>query len=448
MKMDLITGRRVFQHSLVIGTTLFTCAALQANDDQYKSQGGPATSERGEKGAHANKSEEFVQKVLQCGQMEIQMGQLAQQKAQNQQVKDLGAALVRDHTQSNQKLQQIAQQSNVQTSKGHDAHADKADKHQKTLDSLKNQSGAEFDKAFVTHAIKDHKKSIGHFEKCQKDVQEPQLKAFIDETLPKLRQHLQMAQTAARAVGVDEAKITMDIESETDAAAGAPATGVSGANDQSDRKDSTIQNNNRLESPRGSLESSREYRLNGAADSTASGTINQNNAAISADAQVGDNSIDADVDANVDVDRKDLDVQADLNADDDDRKVFQKGDGKVLGLSTSKGDGKILGIIPAPGRNRDSSSDSSAEVDTRVDTDNDTASGAPGVAETGRSGSVELRFTEAPAAVKQALRDQGLSEDTARLKKMTVYEAEVNGKKIHVTEDGKVYQHGKNDSSR
>ncbi len=42
---------------------------------------------------------DFVQKAAQGGVSEVEMGKLAQQKAENQQVKDFGARMVQDHTQ-------------------------------------------------------------------------------------------------------------------------------------------------------------------------------------------------------------------------------------------------------------------------------------------------------------------------------------------------------------
>src|SRR5262245_24757679 len=90
--------RGVVTHSLVLATSFLTCTALQADQTDKP---------------HSEKAETFIQKALSGGQMEIQMGQLAQQKAQSQEVKNLGGALVRDHTQANQRLQQLATSKNI-----------------------------------------------------------------------------------------------------------------------------------------------------------------------------------------------------------------------------------------------------------------------------------------------------------------------------------------------
>jgi putative membrane protein len=191
MKMDLLLGRRVFRNTLVLTTTVLTCTALQAKDDTDNDKDKPhrtgATAEHHADKGGAMTAEKFVQKAMAGGQMEVQMGQLGQQQAQNQQVKQLAATLVKDHTEANQRLEQIASTKNITVDKTGGEHA----KHQKHLDKLKGQSGTEFDKEFVRMALKDHKKDIAEFEKCQSQVNDPELKSFITQTLPKLRQHLQ-----------------------------------------------------------------------------------------------------------------------------------------------------------------------------------------------------------------------------------------------------------------
>jgi putative membrane protein len=349
MKMDLLLGRRVFRNTLVLATTLVTCAALQANEHEDKKAGDKAHKEHADKGGPMS-AEKFIRKAQAGGQMEVQMGQLGQQQGQNQEVKNLAATLVRDHTKANQKLQQIASTKNITVDQKGEEHA----KHQKHLDQLKSKSGAEFDKEFVRMALKDHKKDIAEFERCQRQTTDQELKSFISETLPTLRQHLQMARTAARAVGVDEASIAAEVDEEDASAAGAAGGTVSGTREGQGRS---------LDRPRSSLD--------GASDIDGSGTINQNNPSVKAEGSISDKEISTDVDTDVDVES-------------DGKKVFQKGDGKVLGLPTSKSDGKFLGIIPNPRANNEKDKGVEVEADVDTDTDNNAVGGSAKV-ETGSS---------------------------------------------------------------
>jgi putative membrane protein len=384
--MHLNWGRRVLKHSLLFTTTIFTCAALQAEDHEK----------------HGNKAEKFIQKAAKSGQMEVKMGQLAQQKGQAAEVKSLGSALVRDHSAANQKLQQLAKAQNIRledhtpstdvtrrdstdvSAREHaKADADKHAKHQQAMDDLQNQSGAEFDKAFVKMAIKHHKKDVKEFEQARSEVNDPQLKAFIDETLPKLRNHLQMAQSAARTVGVDESTIAADVDVDSDSGAlGAPATGTRGSDKPSSPASNPDANKNRSSFDQNN-------RFDGATQTDASGTIENNNPRANLDANIGDKEISADAD----IDRTDDGIVADVDADvdtDDDGKLFQKGDGKVLGLPTDKNDGKFLGIIPNPRANNnddvDVDVDDDASIDTEVNVDRDeTSVGTSATSETGSS---------------------------------------------------------------
>lgn len=365
MKNNLILGRRVFQNGLVIATTFVTCTALQAEDgakieSDIQVNSAPGAGQSSQKGQSSQQVQKFVEKCMASNQMEIQMGKLGQQQGQNPQVKALADALVRDHTQAQQKLQQIASTKSItQDHKGGDHQ-----KHQQHLDKLKGQTGAEFDKEFVRMALKHHKKDIQEFEKAQTQLNDTELKSFITETLPKLRQHQQMAQAAAKTVGVDEANIAADVDIDTDTSVGGAPAAESGPREKSPIVDRST------DRPRSSLD--------GASDTDASGTINQNNPSIEADAKIGDGDLSASADADVDVD-----TEADVDADTD-NKIFEKGDGKVLGLPTDKNDGKFLGIIPNPRADKDADADASVEADVDVDTDDAAVGGAASV-ETGKS---------------------------------------------------------------
>jgi putative membrane protein len=358
MTMTSHLGKRVLKHSFIFTTTLLTCTALQADHNDQ----------------HGDKTHQFIQKAAMGGQMEVQMGQLAEQKGQAQEVKSLGATLVRDHTQANQRLEQLASSKNITLDKSswsdtssttgarstdttsasatarteHTPNTAHAAKHEhKELDKLQSQSGAEFDKTFVRMAIKDHKKDISEFEHARTDVTDPEIKAFIDQTLPKLRNHLQMAQNAARVVGVNESSIAADREDDTSSNAGAPAAGAVGT--RGSDKPSSPASNPDLNKQSSSYSSD---RLNGASDSAVSGTVRQNNPSADLNANVGDRSISASAEADK------ADQSASVSTDTTTTKKH-----KIF--STDKNDGKFLGIIPDP-HNKDRHKGASAGADVNV----------------------------------------------------------------------------------
>jgi putative membrane protein len=63
------------------------------------------------------------------------------------------------------------------------------------IEKLGKKSGQEFDRDFVRNVgIKAHEKDIRTFQDASKDVKDAELKAFVDKTLPSLREHLAAAQ--------------------------------------------------------------------------------------------------------------------------------------------------------------------------------------------------------------------------------------------------------------
>lgn len=131
----------------------------------------------------------FIQDVAGSGMYEVEVSRLAAERATNPEVKSFASKLVEDHQNANNELVQLANAKKVELPA-----APPRGKRQ-AVEKLGKLSGAEFDKRFMEEVgIKDHKADIKKFEKASKDVKDPQLKAWVDKTLPHLREHLAMAQ--------------------------------------------------------------------------------------------------------------------------------------------------------------------------------------------------------------------------------------------------------------
>ncbi len=170
----------------LIGTGIVR-AADPASDSSTKSSSGKADL------SHTDKK--FIKEAAEGGMAEVEMGKLGQEKAQNAELKQFAQKLVQDHEQANQQLQQIAQQKGVELDK------EISKKNQRMLDHLRGLSGAEFDRMYVEHMVKDHQKDIKEFEKAANKGEDSDVKGFAQQTLPKLREHLQTAENLAGATG-------------------------------------------------------------------------------------------------------------------------------------------------------------------------------------------------------------------------------------------------------
>jgi putative membrane protein len=135
----------------------------------------------------------FIEKAAKGGVAEVELGNLAQQKAQNQQVKDFAARMVQDHSKANEELKSIA------SAKGVAVPAEMDKSVLKEKEKLEKLAGAKFDREYMSHMVKDHKKDVKEFANEAKNAKDGDVKNFAAATLPTLQEHLKLAQAAERA---------------------------------------------------------------------------------------------------------------------------------------------------------------------------------------------------------------------------------------------------------
>jgi len=133
----------------------------------------------------------FLKEAADGGMAEVELGQLASEKASSGDVKQFGQRMVEDHGKANSELKQLATQKHV------DLPAEPSAKHQATKARLEKLSGDQFDKAYMTDMLKDHKQDVAAFEKESKSAKDPDVQSFAAKTLPTLREHLKQAQSLA-----------------------------------------------------------------------------------------------------------------------------------------------------------------------------------------------------------------------------------------------------------
>jgi putative membrane protein len=138
--------------------------------------------------ATSGDDKDFVSKAGMAGLAEVQMGNLALQKAQNADVKAYAQRMVTEHSASNAELAQLA------TVKGLALPTELGGEHKSGLEHLNSLSGAEFDRAFMQHMVADHRSAVSLFESATTTARDADIKAFADKTLPVLREHLAQAE--------------------------------------------------------------------------------------------------------------------------------------------------------------------------------------------------------------------------------------------------------------
>ncbi len=143
----------------------------------------------------SNVDQTFVREVAEANLIEVELGRLANEKADNVRVREFGQKMVQDHTDANRELQQIAR------GQGIEIPTTLPQNLRRHVDELSRLNGAEFDRKFISKMVEDHQKVIQKFETVGRNGQNGAIREFANETLPHLREHLHMAKEIQGQLG-------------------------------------------------------------------------------------------------------------------------------------------------------------------------------------------------------------------------------------------------------
>src|SRR4051794_15569224 len=140
------------------------------------------------------KDKSFAQEAAMGGMAEVELGKLAQQNAQNDDVKQFGARMVQDHSDANQQLMTLL------TAKDFSVPQQLDEKHRRAMDRLSKMRGAEFDRAYMRDMVEDHDTDVKKFRQQAQHGNAADLKAFAQKTLPVLEQHQKLAHDLSKSM--------------------------------------------------------------------------------------------------------------------------------------------------------------------------------------------------------------------------------------------------------
>lgn len=147
-----------------------------------------AEGEKEQRGQLSEKDYKFVSEAARGGMAEVELGQLAKQKATDQNIRSFGEKMMADHKKANEELKQIVAR------KGAVLPATLSHHENSTIEKLQKATGADFDKEYAAAMVKDHKTDVKEFEKAAQSSDDPDIKAFAQKILPTLQEHLRMAE--------------------------------------------------------------------------------------------------------------------------------------------------------------------------------------------------------------------------------------------------------------
>ncbi|NRF38007.1 DUF4142 domain-containing protein [Pedobacter foliorum] len=128
----------------------------------------------------------FLESAAIGGNMEVEMGKLAESKSTNPRVKEFASRMVKEHTKTNINLQKLADKKKIKIPTTIPA----AD--QNHLNEIAKLPGAEFDKHYMGMVVKDHVKTLDLF-KSATTYGDIDVRRFAARTLRMVEDHYKVA---------------------------------------------------------------------------------------------------------------------------------------------------------------------------------------------------------------------------------------------------------------
>jgi putative membrane protein len=158
---------------------------------------GVAVPGMGSSTAPAVADQAFVRAIMESDAAEVQLGQLAQEKSQSDDVKQFGEKMVENRKRLDDQFLPIAKELEVSQPK------EPSKKDKQLIAKLGTLSGPQFDEEYIKAVVKGHEKDVKDFKSEAQSAQDPNVQqaAKLDE--PVIEQHLQAIEQIAQAHKVD-----------------------------------------------------------------------------------------------------------------------------------------------------------------------------------------------------------------------------------------------------
>lgn len=141
----------------------------------------------------------FLQHAAAGQQSEIDLGQLAIQKAANELVKEFGTKMVADHQKARDEVQQLASDGGV----GLESQPNQS--HKQTRAQLAKLSGKEFDRAYIMAMLHEHTKELRELTQHSLVETHEEVRKWAAGAVPVVKEHLTQATTIASSLGISTA---------------------------------------------------------------------------------------------------------------------------------------------------------------------------------------------------------------------------------------------------
>lgn len=135
------------------------------------------------------KDAQFLVDLAEINMEEIQLGQLAQSKSTNKEVKDMGKMMEDEHTKALNELKEIA------SKKGIIIPASPTEEVKNSYEKLSKKDETQFNEDYCDKMVKGHKDAIDKVEKAATGSTDQEIKTWANSALSDLKKNLDHAMT-------------------------------------------------------------------------------------------------------------------------------------------------------------------------------------------------------------------------------------------------------------
>ena len=182
---------------------LVATTTISLHGEGTRQSGAAGTAARAPHEAMQGDTRNFVDAMAIAGMAEVQLGNLAAQRATNADVKAVGRMMVRDHSKANDELKRVASRLKLEPSTQLDQ------KHRDVVERLSKLDGPEFDREYLTAMVHGHQDILtqlqaqtanrsaagsGAAHTSAPGANEEGLTQWAAKTVPVVQQHLERAQ--------------------------------------------------------------------------------------------------------------------------------------------------------------------------------------------------------------------------------------------------------------
>lgn len=180
-------------------TTPGSHSMSQAQQGQATPPSGAATPDQS--GAPAALNDDEIAAIIAASNTgEVEQARLAQSKAKDARVKKFATHMITDHTESGQKETQVMTKAGLK-SEDSPVSIQLTSDSTKLVDSLKGQTGTEFDRMYIDAQVKQHQQLLDMIDhKFLPNVKSADLKGFLQTLRPKVDTHLKEAKEIQKSL--------------------------------------------------------------------------------------------------------------------------------------------------------------------------------------------------------------------------------------------------------